>query len=245
MPFELRIRMGLNVDDTIVLCDAGGGTVDLITFSILELEPHLRLEEEAPGVGSLCGSTFLNRRFEEFIRKRLSSCPDWGRDTLEEALHRFETVAKRTFGGNANDNFMFPVPGIADDENAGVHRGRLRVTGSEMSDLFLPVLNEVRDLVQDQVETSAKKVKAVFLVGEFGQSPYLRNYLRDQISPEIEVIPVVDGWTAVVRGALAKVLADVAPSVPRMSVESRVARRHYGNLASETFNSDLHDENRK
>lgn len=57
---------GLKVDDTIVLCDAGGGTVDLITFTIAELSPNLRLREAAPGTGSLCGSTFLNRRFENF-----------------------------------------------------------------------------------------------------------------------------------------------------------------------------------
>lgn len=80
---------GLDVGDTtsIVLCDAGGGTVDLITLTIVELEPNLRLNEEAFGTGSLCGSTFLNRRFEQFLEHRLSSVPGWGRDTLDEALH--------------------------------------------------------------------------------------------------------------------------------------------------------------
>lgn len=45
---------GFRVGDTIVICDAGGGTVDLIAFPILELEPNLQLKEEAPGDGSLC-----------------------------------------------------------------------------------------------------------------------------------------------------------------------------------------------
>lgn len=59
----------MSVGDTIVLCDAGGGTVDLITFSILQLTPTLRLKEEAAGDGFLCGSTSLNRRFEQFLEE--------------------------------------------------------------------------------------------------------------------------------------------------------------------------------
>lgn len=183
---------GLEVDDTIVLCDAGGGTVDPITFSIVELTPNLRLKEEAPGTGALCGSTFLNRRFEEFLERRLSYSPGWDRDTLEEALNRFETVAKRTFSGNADDDFYFPVPGIPDNEKAGVRRGRLRVTGQEMKDIFDPVLQSVHELVEAQVKTSSKKVKAIFLVGGFGQSPYLRRYLHDTVYPAIDVLTPVN-----------------------------------------------------
>ncbi|SPB49280.1 unnamed protein product [Aspergillus niger] len=145
---------GLEVGDTIVLCDAGGGTVDLITFTIIQLSPNMRLKERAPGTGSLCGSTFVNRRFEELLNDRLSSLPGWDRDTLDEAMHRFETVAKRTFSGNTDDYFMFPVPGIADSQEVGVRRGRFRVTGQEMQQLFLPILRDIEDLVREQIETS-------------------------------------------------------------------------------------------
>lgn len=104
----------LEVSDTIVLCDAGGGTIDLITFPIVELGPKLRLKEEVSGNGALCGSTFLNKRFEKMLEERLASCPGWGRDTLEE---RFENFAKRTFNGAVHYDFNFPVPGIADNED--------------------------------------------------------------------------------------------------------------------------------
>lgn len=235
---------GLEVGDTIVLCDAGGGTVDLITFSILELMPSLRLKEEAPGTGALCGSTFLNRRFEELLEKRLSSCPGWESDTREEALQRFETVAKRTFSGNVDDDFYFPVPGIADNKAAGVRRGRLRVTGQEMKDIFHPVLQNVHELVQNQVETSSKRVKGIFLVGGFGQSPYLRKYLHNYFSPDIEVLAPVNGWTAVVRGALMKILGEVCPSAAQASVESRIARKHYGIYIGMRFIEGIHDKTR-
>jgi molecular chaperone DnaK (HSP70) len=235
---------GLNVGDTIVLCDAGGGTVDLITFSVLQLHPSLQLQEEAPGNGSLCGSTFLNLRFEEFLQRRLSSCPGWARDTLDDALNRFEIV-KRTFAGNLNDDFLFPVPGITDDERKGVTRGRLRVSGHEMAELFHPVLCDVLSLVNEQIETSTKKVKSVFLVGGFGQSPYLRNYLRQNVPRGVDVIPVVNGWTAVVRGALAKVLAETTPLVPQISVKSRLARKNYGLIMTTKFDPHVHKKTKR
>ena len=235
----------LEVGDTIVLCDAGGGTVDLITFSILELDPNLRLQEEAPGKGLLCGGTFLNRRFEAFLKTRLSSLPGWGRDTLDEALQRFENVAKRSFGGDINDDFMFPVLGLADNDEVGVRRGRLRVTGREMKEIFIPVLDAVLHLVKDQIETSKKKVKSVFLVGGFGQNSYLRNYLRESIQ-DIEILAPVDGWTSVVRGALIKALADTSHLAARnVAVESRVARKNYGTTMSTKFIPEHHDEMKK
>ncbi|OOF96507.1 hypothetical protein ASPCADRAFT_145022 [Aspergillus carbonarius ITEM 5010] len=235
----------LKVGDTIVVCDAGGGTVDLITFSILQLVPNLRLKEEVPGNGALCGGSFLNRRFEEFLTERLSNVPGWGQDTLDEAMQRFETVAKRNFSGNADDDIMFAVPGIGDNELLGVRRGRLRVSGREMKELFQPILEGVQDLVQRQVQASAKQVNAIFLVGGFGQSEYLRQYLEDAFSPQIGVFAPVDAWTAVVRGALAKALGEVSDTAFKASVESRKARENYGVKRATRFVNGVHDARKK
>lgn len=43
----------LKVDDTIVVVDAGGGTVDLITYTVTGLQPILKVKEAAPGSGAL------------------------------------------------------------------------------------------------------------------------------------------------------------------------------------------------
>ncbi|PKY02863.1 actin-like ATPase domain-containing protein [Aspergillus campestris IBT 28561] len=236
---------GLKSGDTVVLCDAGGGTVDLITFSIVEMEPIIRLKEEAPGDGGLCGSTFLDRRFEEFLTEKLSSLSGWGFDTLEEAMARFETVAKRTFSGSPNDPFMFPVPGLSDNEEIGIRRGRLQLMGDQMFGLFTPVLEEVYNLVKGQVRISSKKVKAIFLVGGFGQSPFLLKFLREKFSPDIEVLVPPDGWTAVVRGALLKALGEMVPSAISTSVVSRVARKHYGTTKAIKFMEGVHNSQKK
>lgn len=234
-----------NIGDTIVLCDAGGGTVDLITFTVVQLSPALRLRESAPGIGGLCGSTFLNRSFEDFVRDRLSSCEGCDSDTMEEALHRFELVSKRRFAGEASDMFSFPVPEIPDSPELKVRRGCLQVTGDEMRGIFLPVLQAILELVEKQIRASKTSVKSVFLVGGFGQNPFLRRYLRESVPSGIDVLTPVDGWTAVVRGALTKALSESCTFAPQVNVVSRVARKHYGLIESAQFTSSIHDEGRK
>lgn len=74
----------IKVDDTFVLCDAGGGTVDLISYKVSALKPILKISEAAPGSGSACGSTFLNRIFQKFLKDGLGQDPSWDDDVLEE-----------------------------------------------------------------------------------------------------------------------------------------------------------------
>lgn len=75
----------LKVGDSFVICDAGGGTVDLISYTITKLKPILEIKEAAAGSGALCGSTFLNRRFESFLRSRLGKEDGFDGEVLAEA----------------------------------------------------------------------------------------------------------------------------------------------------------------
>lgn len=81
----------LQVGDTFVVCDAGGGTVDLISYTIVKLDPVIEVKEAAPGTGALCGNTYLNRRFKEYLQSRLSHLPSWDDEVLSEAMDDFET----------------------------------------------------------------------------------------------------------------------------------------------------------
>ena len=83
---------GLEVGESFVLCDAGGGTVDLISYTITDLKPILKVREAAPGTGGLCGSPFLNRRFGEFLEERLGQERGWDEEILAEAIERFDSV---------------------------------------------------------------------------------------------------------------------------------------------------------
>ena len=75
--------------DTFILCDCGGGTCDLISYTVKALKPILKVEEASPGSGSLCGSSFLNRRFREFLQQKYSEQPGWDDDVLEDVRYQY------------------------------------------------------------------------------------------------------------------------------------------------------------
>ncbi|KAK0639135.1 hypothetical protein B0T16DRAFT_422484 [Cercophora newfieldiana] len=50
----------LQVNDSFVVCDAGGDTVDLISYTITNLKPLLEVQEATAGTGAFCGSSFLD-----------------------------------------------------------------------------------------------------------------------------------------------------------------------------------------
>ncbi len=54
----------------------------------------LKVKEAATGTGGLCGSTFLNRRFGEFLTSKLGAEPGWDDEILAEAVERFYSVVR-------------------------------------------------------------------------------------------------------------------------------------------------------
>lgn len=98
----------IKVGDTFVLCDAGGGTVDLISYTVTDLKPILKVAEANPGSGRLCGSTFLNRIFNKFIVDKFSLNSEWEDDVIEEAMKRFDGTVKKAFRGKPDEEFIIP-----------------------------------------------------------------------------------------------------------------------------------------
>ena len=188
---------GLEIGDTFVLCDAGGGTVDLITYTVSALKPILKLEEAATGSGLLCGSSFLNRKFGQFLEEKLGQAPGWDDEVLEEATKYFETIVKRQFRGTFGERFSIPVPGLSNNDSLNIRRNKLMLAGIEVRTIFEPVLDEVIKLVMDQMKRADKVIKAVLLVGGFGQSAYLRDEIQKEVkssfSPGTKVMQPPNG----------------------------------------------------
>ncbi|MCJ1471604.1 hypothetical protein MMC13_000244 [Lambiella insularis] len=214
----------IRVGDTFLLCDAGGGTVDVICYTVSALKPLLEVQEATPGAGSLCDG----RRM--FSKKRLK---------------RFELI-KRAFTGLNGEDFLIPVPGIRDNPQRGVIRGKFRLSRNLMKSMFDSVVQEVIELVQDQIRQCQKPVKAILLVGGFGQSAYLRDRLRQTLkTSDVEVMQSPNGWTAVVRGALIKGLACTSQSYATVQITGRAARKNYGIETSKAFDAAIHDRTRR
>lgn len=52
----------LAVGDGFIICDMGGGTVDLTSYRVAELQPTV-VEEATAGSGDQCGGSFIDRAF--------------------------------------------------------------------------------------------------------------------------------------------------------------------------------------
>ena len=234
----------IKVGDAFMAVDAGGGTVDVITYKVEELEPVLKISEVTSGAGALCGSSFLNHRFQEDLRNKFSSDRFWEDDILDEAMERFERVIKRNFTGAGTEEFNVPVVGLRDDERRGVRRGRLRVTGDEVATLFKPVVEEVLALVKKQMHATEQPLSAILLMGGFGQSHYLRSQIQAAVG-NVRVMQSPQSWTAVVRGALILGLASTLPDGAGVRISARKARKHYGIPLYKTFDPAIDDANCK
>ena len=64
---QIRLNTRLqHSPSTVLICDCGGGTVDLTTYLIKSTTPKLEFEELAVGQGAKIGSTFINRFFHSW-----------------------------------------------------------------------------------------------------------------------------------------------------------------------------------
>lgn len=131
------------------------------------------------------------------------------------------------------------------------------MTAEQIKNIFEPVVQEVCDLVEGQVDTLRGKggvVSGIVLVGGFGQSNYLYRRLKSHFATavppppyserpthasggagaaSIEVMQPVYAWTAVVRGAVLRGLEG-------NMVISRKSRMHYGTSYATVYDEERH-----
>ncbi|KAK1835325.1 hypothetical protein QBC39DRAFT_274984 [Podospora conica] len=225
------LHVTLQVGDAFVLCDAGGGTVDLITYEVVKLEPVLELKELVPGTGSMAGSLGLNQRFGEAVKGLV------GEDKYFElrktkgymfAVESFDRDVKRRFNGGPQEEYLIPFPkaNIEDDEDEGLQANCWSIKGTDLKTIFDPLVTDILRLIDDQIRTSNQKrgkgaIEGIFLVGGFGSSQYLKSRIEKRF-PGTQVIQPTDAWAAVVKGA---VLSKFPKTVAVMVTS---ATKHYG-----------------
>ena len=76
----------------------------------------------------------------------------------------------------------------------GIKRGKFRITGADVRDIFDPIVDEIIDLIDGQIKATKTKIKAVLLVGGLGQNTYVRNCVRNALQPHIEVLQSPNGY---------------------------------------------------
>ncbi|KAF3035359.1 hypothetical protein E8E11_002700 [Didymella keratinophila] len=181
-----------NTGDGFIVCDMGGGTIDLISYKVLKSEPT-RIEEATVGSGAQCGGTFVDRAFLKWLEGRLGT-PDFisivgcRADALPRTmlnkkaartLQYFLLGVKPGFSGTQNYTIPLPNPlsAIEDDEERGIEDGEIKITrygspprggleaDNDSEDLIKIFLESVAGVLQllNQQYSQAKRSKKIDL----------------------------------------------------------------------------------
>ncbi|KAI9263975.1 hypothetical protein EDC94DRAFT_517793, partial [Helicostylum pulchrum] len=200
-----------------LVCDAGGGTVDLATYECtdtsVEQKGHCQLALES---GGCCGSTILDKNMESYLRDQvfLGGVSD---STLKLLVDQFIKEIKHYFGDETGrNNYIASTAATTvvkqteptdDATTLTTTDDTLRVKSTDISKfVFDPVVENVMSLVRKQIRKSHTTIETLFLLGGFGQSPYLykklhyefitcTNAIQHLIVPE-------DGYRASMRGGI-------------------------------------------
>ncbi|KAF5017906.1 hypothetical protein F66182_10135 [Fusarium sp. NRRL 66182] len=264
---DLSKRSTIQSGDTIVVCDAGGGTVvsphllptnialadvnkDLISYVIETTEPFV-VKECVKGDGGLCGGVFLDENFVKLIKNK-TPCGAWNlasRAQVRKFLNdEWEHGIKPQF---ENQDRVWPVDlpeSHNNEQSRGLKRRRtIELTSAEILSVFSPVITKIEALVSRQVDAIQEKYSAppkyIILVGGFGRSRYLFNRLQTRFTSEVLQSRGSKPWTAICRGAVVQGLIRHTPSSRfEVNIESRIARMSYGIRYRTRFIVGLHDE---
>ncbi|KAG4282301.1 hypothetical protein FPRO06_08974 [Fusarium proliferatum] len=204
----------------------------------------------------------IDQAFESYVRGKaklkISSLKDF--DYNQFILREWELGAKRSFSiSNAQENYHLHPPSKAYGTLARLrHKDTLIISNEEMTGFFNRSLTGIRTLVGSQCkevqEETGKPPKKILLVGGLGSSEYVYDKLTEIFSNK--VLRPSDGWSAVARGAVLRLLQENISSQPVHSPEdqealgilpdvvSRRSRYHYGIVVStstEGLNLDPED----
>ncbi|KAG5935632.1 hypothetical protein E4U59_005509 [Claviceps monticola] len=221
------LDFAIEKNDAFVLCDAGGGTVDLISYEVVAIAPRLKVKELVPGTGGMSGSLGLNQRFATAVEELVGD-EEWLKLKKSKAWSlaekQFDEEVKKKFNGGLKEVYYvnFPLARLKDNENHGLASNTWAISGNVLSRIFEPLIADILAMIEHQVQ------EGIFLVGGFGSSNYLMQRVKDHF-PKIQVLQPSDAWAAIVKGAVLTKL----PS--QVAVVSTCATRHYGTRCESPF----------
>ncbi|KAI9254420.1 hypothetical protein EDC94DRAFT_242599 [Helicostylum pulchrum] len=197
-----------------VVCDAGGGTVDLVTFCLKNNEEGSEvIYQIGNGEGDTCGSVYLERRFRKYMKAFYADIGyDLGDDVdFSKTASSFMKI-KHDFNPSDTTDRYYSVILPAPTYNARPTSGRTRIQGNVLKihckeleeKVFRPVVCKIEALIDRQIEKmKGEDVHVILLVGGFSQCKYLQKTLINKYKLlDIKVVVPKNAVTAISEGAV-------------------------------------------
>ncbi|RWA04839.1 hypothetical protein EKO27_g10263 [Xylaria grammica] len=217
---------GVKRGNVYVICDAGGGTVDLISYRVNRTKPMI-LGEAVEGTGGLCGGMFIDEVFKNMCMGRLGS------KSKQLSNEGIREIMKGQWEYGIKPQFK---PGMI------------------LKKTFAAVFPDIEKLVEGQIRMVTNKglsVTGIILVGGLGTSQYLYDYLTAVYSEAGISVLQSSGRkprTAICHGAVMKGFLEEPnrhDGITPIMIASTVSRASYGITFRALFDPHQHLEEDK
>ncbi|KAI8888892.1 actin-like ATPase domain-containing protein [Backusella circina FSU 941] len=248
-------QFSMERDQRFMICDAGGGTVDLVTFKVSQEKKNgnkFIISELTSGDGDNFGSVFLDAAFEEYIinkftENKINICQSGIRSIVAHFINDIKPNFEHAINPDMIDDYEIQIPSGIDIPHelsipGFIENGSICIPYAKIEkEVFTPVIKDVLNLIKDQLEKlneNERQLDAILLVGGFGQSPYLYRRIYDTFENKAIGARFIgrppNGQLAICKGAVSFGLQ------PRM-VSEGFTRYSYGLQVKDRF-QDSHDD---
>ena len=238
----------LRVGEKLVVADIGGGTSDIVVQEVVSVgESGYRVREVTTSSGGLCGGSYVDARYMEFLQNTIGPCLQeciLENSNVYSLLMQAWELIKANFGertdiGESIDiNLPAKVARKWEEYDLGVGNplrnsyDELEISFQEMQSIFDPIIEQNMELIAQQLE-QVKEVKVLVVVGGFEGSPYLLGRIRARFPGVVsEIMSPPNPGSAVCHGA---VMLALNPG----TFLSRVAKKTYGIGTEPLFDEGL------
>ncbi|QRV80584.1 heat shock protein 70 kDa 12A [Ceratobasidium sp. AG-Ba] len=212
------LTSGMNL----VVCDAGGSTVDTTVYNVTSAQPTLQLKETKASACIQAGAIFVDDAAESWLRGRFKAA-GLDQDDIDactaDGLDHFINFTKPNFSGTEDVLDLKVGKRRLNVASISIQGGRMKVAKSNVKSFFDGCVDRIINSVTSQ--SSGLYNPYYILVGGFGDSPYLKSMIRTRFGGSNRLT------TSNIPGA--KAVADGAAIwAVTKSVVSRAARYSYG-----------------
>ncbi|KAF4493470.1 hypothetical protein FAGAP_10426 [Fusarium agapanthi] len=178
---------GLNFKekDTVIICDCGGGTTDLVSYQVRSMRP-LAVDETSPSKCIYAGAALLDDGFMKLLRAKTGAeCPKQAvKDLKDKDYDKFadriwhSKMKKRHAVDMGGQVFDLPLKFLG--KQAG--QSTMEFTAADIHGVFDPVVNKIANLIGSEMaevkEQTEEQVTHVVIAGGFGRNSYLRQKIE-------------------------------------------------------------------
>ncbi|KAF8652555.1 hypothetical protein AX16_004338 [Volvariella volvacea WC 439] len=222
----------LQNNSSVLVVDAGGGTIDISGYEKKSLtSTKIKFEETSIPQCHFHGSVFVTRNARQYLINFLSGSKYQDKASVDLVVECFDKSTKLTFRDINEPSFIRFGSVFDKDPKFNINMGKLKIEGTQVARFFQSSVDCITDAIRKAKDE--EQVKFVFLVGGFAESDWLFNSIQQQFKGQDITIcrPEQTPGKAVSDGAISFHLDHY--------VETRVSKYTYGTNCSTLF--DLTD----